>query len=90
MLTPQIAILAATMLMAFILMMLINLSPDLVALLVMITLGLTGILTPAESFTGFSSQAVITLLGAFIMTRALTMTGVTQKMGHILTQAGGG
>jgi len=90
MITAQIAILAATTLLAFILMMLVNLSPDVVALLVMITLGLTGILTPAESFAGFSSQAVITLLGAFIMTRALTVTGVTQKMGQILTQAGAG
>jgi len=86
----QIALLAAIILMAFILMMLVNLSPDLVALLVMITLGVTGILTPAESFAGFSSQAVITLLGAFIMTRALTVTGVTQKMGQLLTQVGGG
>ena len=88
--TPQIAILAVTTILAFILMILVNLSPDIVALLVMITLGLTGILTPAESFAGFSSQAVITLLGAFIMTRALTVTGVTQKMGKILTLAGAG
>jgi di/tricarboxylate transporter len=88
--TPQIVILAVTTLLAFVLMMLVNLSPDLVALLVMIALGLTGILTPAESFAGFSSQAVITLLGAFIMTRALTVTGATQKMGKILTQAGAG
>jgi di/tricarboxylate transporter len=86
----QIAILAATTILAFVLMMLVNLSPDLVALLVMIILGITGILTPAESFSGFSSQAVITLLGAFIMTRALTVTGVTQKMGKALTLAGSG
>ena len=86
--TPQITILAVTTILAFVLMMLVNLSPDIVALLVMIVLGLTGILTPTESFAGFSSQAVITLLGAFIMTRALTVTGVTQKMGKILTLAG--
>ena len=86
----QILILAATTLLAFGLMMLVNLSPDIAALLVMITLGLTGILTPAESFSGFSSQVVIILLGAFIMTRALTVTGVTQRMSRFLSQAGTG
>jgi di/tricarboxylate transporter len=90
MITPQIIILALTTLLAFGLMMWIYLSPDVTALMVMIILGLTGILTPAESFAGFSSQAVITLLGAFIMTRALTVTGVTQKMGKALTLAGSG
>lgn len=71
-------------------MMVVNLSPDIVALMVMMIMGISGILTPAESFSGFSSQAVITLMGAFIMTRALTVTGVTQKMGKVLTLAATG
>lgn len=38
-----------------------RLPADLVALLVLVALGLTGILTPQEAFSGFSRSAVITI-----------------------------
>jgi di/tricarboxylate transporter len=62
---------------------------DLVALLVVVALGLTGILTPQEAFSGFSRSAVITILAIFIIAEALGRTGVTEQVGNILLKVGG-
>lgn len=62
---------------------------DLVALLVVVALGLTGILTPQEAFSGFSRSAVITILAIFIIAEALQRTGVTEQVGNILLKVGG-
>ncbi len=43
------------------------LRPDIVALLLLLSLGLSGILTPQEAFSGFSRSAVIIMLSAFIL-----------------------
>ena len=42
-----------------------RLAADLVALLVVVALGLTGVLTPAEAFSGFSRSAVIVIISIF-------------------------
>lgn len=52
--------------------------PDLTALLVMVSLGVTGVLTPAQTFSGFSQAAVLTILSLFVLTAGLEKTGVTQ------------
>lgn len=62
---------------------------DLVALLVVVALGVTGVLTPAEAFSGFSRSAVITILAIFIIASALQRTGVTEQVGNLLLKFGG-
>src|SRR5581483_999436 len=62
---------------------------DLVALLVLVALSASGILTPLEALSGFSSSAVITILGIFILTEALERTGVMQTLGLALVRLGG-
>ncbi|HSD83054.1 MAG TPA: SLC13 family permease, partial [Anaerolineae bacterium] len=53
-------------------LLLLNITrPDLIALLVLISLGLTSVITPGDLFSGFSRSAVITILALFIMTNAL-------------------
>lgn len=66
-----------------------KLRADLVALLVLIALGVSGILTAREALAGFSSSAVITILGVFVLTNALEKTGVTQTLGLALVRFGG-
>jgi di/tricarboxylate transporter len=63
--------------------------PDLVALLVAVALGTTGILTAEESFSGFSRSAVITLLAIFILAAGLERTGVTRQVGNLLVRVAG-
>ncbi len=62
---------------------------DLVALLVVLALGATGVLTSQESFSGFSRSAVITLLAIFILAEGLERTGVTERVGRLLVRLAG-
>src|SRR3954465_5145103 len=66
-----------------------KLPADLVALLVVVSLGLTGVLTTQEAFSGFSRSAVITIIAIFVLTESLQRTGVTDQVGKILLRVGG-
>lgn len=66
-----------------------RLRADLIALLTVIALGLTGILTPQEAFSGFSRSAVIAILAIFILAEGLQRTGVTEQVGHLLLKIAG-
>jgi di/tricarboxylate transporter len=60
------------------------LRPDLTALLVVITLSITGVVTPEEALSGFSQAAVITILSVYILSAGLEKTGVTRGIGRLL------
>jgi di/tricarboxylate transporter len=60
-----------------------------VALLVAISLGVTTILTPQETFSSFSHSAIFTLMGIFIMAEGLHRTGVTEQIGNQLLRLAG-
>ena len=62
---------------------------DLVAIMVMVTLGLAGIVEPGEAFSGFSSSAVMTILGISMISIALQLTGATNSLGKIIHKVGG-
>ena len=62
---------------------------DIVALLVAVALGLTGVLTTEEAFSGFSRAAVIIIIAIFILAECLKRTGVTEKVGDFLLKIGG-
>lgn len=64
---------------------------DLVALLLLIALAVTQLLTPQDTFSGFGRSAVITVMSLFILTSALHHTGATRQLGAgLLRLAGGG
>lgn len=52
-----------------------RLRPDLIALLVLLALGISGILTPEQAVAGFSRSAVLTIVGLFVITATLEQTG---------------
>jgi di/tricarboxylate transporter len=54
---------------------------DVVALMLMLALGLSGILTTQEAFSGFSRSAVIIMLSAFVLAEGLHRSGITERMG---------
>ncbi len=66
-----------------------RLRADLVALLVVVILGLAGVLTPQEAFSGFGSPAVITLAAIFILAEMLRVTGAADKAGDLLLRVTG-
>lgn len=85
----QLILTFCILLAALILFLTDKLPADLVALLVVVALGLTGVLTTQEAFSGFSRSAVITIIAIFILAEALLRTGVTEQVGNILLKVGG-
>jgi di/tricarboxylate transporter len=89
--TTEIAIVLSILAIAVILFVTERLSVDLVALLVLGSLALTGLVTPAEALSGFSSPAVVTVWAMFVISGALARTGVANIVGHqVLRLAGTG
>jgi di/tricarboxylate transporter len=62
---------------------------DVTALLVLVALAATGLLTPAEAFAGFSSPAVITVGGMFVISAALARTGIAGMLGRQVLRVAG-
>ena len=67
-----------------------RLSVDLVALLVLVALGLSRVLTPQEVFSGLSDPAVVTILAVFVLAHGLELTGIAERMGAFLARSRGG
>ena len=64
---------------------------DLVALLVLGSLAITGVVTADEAFSGFSNPAVITVWAMFIISEGLSKTGIASHLGrHVMQVAGTG
>lgn len=61
------------------------LSIDLVALLIMVALILTGVITPEEGVAGFSNVATVTVTFMFVLSAALLKTGALQYLAHRLS-----
>ena len=64
-------------------------SADVVALLAVLGLLLTGTLQTAEALAGFGSPAVITIAAIFLVTEGLSATGIAAWMGRRLLQVAG-
>jgi di/tricarboxylate transporter len=61
------------------------LSIDLVAMLIMISLVVTGVITPQQGVAGFSNAATITVAFMFVLSAALLKTGALQSVAHRLS-----
>lgn len=62
---------------------------DLVALMVLGALVLTGLITPADAVSGFSNPAVVTVWAVFILSGALSRTGVANIIGNQVMRIAG-
>ncbi len=63
---------------------------DVVGLLVLLLLVITGLLPAADAFAGFGSETVLMILGLLILTAALTHTGVVDAFGRFILKHTGG
>lgn len=87
--TLEIALVFAILLVAVILFATGWMRMDVTALAVLSLLAVTGILTPAQAFAGFSSPAVITIGGMFVISAALARTGVASMLGRQMLRIAG-
>ncbi len=87
--TTDIALMLAILAISILLFITDWLRVDVVALLVLLALILTGLITPEEAFRGFSSPAVITVWAIFIVSGGLFYTGVANLLGDRLLKVAG-
>ena len=85
----QIPLTLAIVVVAIALLLSEQLRADLVALLVVVALGISGILTPREAFSGFASSAVVTIVSVFVLTEGLRLVGITDQAGLLLERIAG-
>jgi di/tricarboxylate transporter len=83
-LTPSVILVLAIVVVALALFVSGRLRVDLVGLLVLASLALTGLVTTQEALAGFSSPAVITVWAMFILSAGLTRTGLAHRIGQPL------
>ncbi len=84
--TLQIGLMLAILVGTMVLLAFEIVTEDVVALGVLVSLIVTGLLTPDEAFAGFGSDTFILLLGLFVMTAGLTRTGVVEIVGRVVQQ----
>jgi len=88
-LNPDLVITLVILTAAIVLFLSERLSIDLVALLVLVALGLSRVLTPQEVFSGLSDTAVITILAIFVLAHGLEVTGMADRMGDLVVRLAG-
>jgi di/tricarboxylate transporter len=62
---------------------------DVAAMLTLLALAVTGILSPAEALSGFASEPAIIVASVFVISAALNATGVTEQIGAYISRAAG-
>jgi di/tricarboxylate transporter len=62
---------------------------EVVALLVLSVLAVSGLVPPSDALSGFSNPAVVTVWAVFILSGALTRTGVGDVIGHRVLRLAG-
>lgn len=75
-LTPDMLIVFGVMIAAVVLFIVEWIRVDIVAILIMVTLPILGVITGSEAFSGLSSNAVVSIIAVIIMGRGLDHTGV--------------
>jgi di/tricarboxylate transporter len=87
--TPQIALTLGIIGVAIALFATEKLRVDVIALIVLITVGLTGLVSPEEIFTGFANPAVITVWAVYMVSAGLFKTGVADILGRGIMRLSG-
>ncbi len=87
--TPQIGLTLTIIIVAVVLFATEKLRVDITAMLVLLALALTGLISSQEAFAGFASPAVITVWAIYIISGALFKTGVADNLGKQIIRLAG-
>lgn len=63
---------------------------DVVALLALLIVTLTGLIPPEQAFSGFSNAAVVTVAAVLVLSRGLQNSGIVDVIGQQLARLRGG
>ena len=87
--TAEIALTLTIVLVAVVLFATEKLRVDVIALLVLLTVGFIGLIPAEAVFAGFASPAVITVWAVYIVSAGLFKTGVADMLGERITRLAG-
>jgi di/tricarboxylate transporter len=87
--TPDILMVLAILIIALVLFVTERIRVDVVALMVLVGLALTGLVTPAEALSGFANLAVVTVWAVLILSGGLSRTGVASLLGQQILRLAG-
>jgi di/tricarboxylate transporter len=87
--TPQIAWVLGILALTVFLFVSERLRVDVTAITIMVILGLSGLITPDEVFSGFSSNAVISIIAVMIIGAGLDKTGVMNQISRPILRLAG-
>ncbi len=87
--TSSIALLLGLLFVAIVVLAREWLPVDIVTLLLISALVLSGVLTPLEAFSGFANEIIVILGSIFVLSGALTRTRVLDWLGEVLARFGG-
>lgn len=62
---------------------------DVVGIMVMAALIVSGLLTPAEGISGFANEAMITVAAMFVLSAGLIRTGAVDRLGRVIARLTG-
>src|SRR5690625_2615620 len=85
--TLQIALVLGIAALSMFLIMTERLRMDIVAILVLVSLYLLGLVKTPEALSGFSNQATITIIAMFILAAGLQNTGALSGVGQLLSKS---
>jgi len=89
MLTPDMIMVMAVIAAAVFLFIVEWVRVDVVAIIVMVTLPILGLVTGKEAFMGFSSNAVMSIIAVIIIGAGLDRTGIMNKVAKPITRLAG-
>ncbi len=87
--TPEIAFTYALFVLTVVLLMSQRVKGDVVGAIVLLALALSGVLTPQEAFSGFSSVPVVIVATVYIIGRGIYRSGLAAFMGDRVLQMSG-
>jgi di/tricarboxylate transporter len=87
--TPEIILVFSILLTALVLFFTGWIRMDVVALLVLGLLAFSGLISPTEALSGFSNPAVITVWSMFILSAAISQTGIARMIGSKMYKLAG-
>lgn len=87
--TPEIGTTLALLVLAIVLFAIERIPVDIIAILLVMALVLTGVLSIQEGLAGFGNDIIITIGGLFVLVGGLIKTGIIDQIGHRLYKIAG-
>lgn len=87
--TPDIILILSILVVAVVLLVTEWIPMEVIALLALSAVAVTGLVPPGEALSGFSNPAVVTVWAVFILSGGLTRTGVANIIGKVVLRLAG-